>query len=151
LRTTPIFDTNIFGHVQDGSISPKEWRFLLAHRPGHGWPLSSVTALELLAGIDEKVRPEKFVQQKEQVEFAYQLSKGRIHEEPRFLICNEVLGRPLPPQIPRLPIEVLADYATVVRLAKSLEEILSNRVLVRGLLTRGKGRAVQDLQDLSPQ
>jgi hypothetical protein len=141
LRLTPIFDTNIFGHVQDGSILAKDWRLLLAHRPGHGWRLSSVTAMELLAGIHEEVRPEKFVQQKEQVDFAYQLSKGRIHEEPRFLICNEVLGRSLPPEVPRLPVEVLADYLTVVRCAKSLEEILLNRVRVNKLMTRGKGHA----------
>jgi hypothetical protein len=51
LSQKPIFNTNIFGHVQDGSISQKDWRFLLAHRSGHGWALSSVTGLELLAGI----------------------------------------------------------------------------------------------------
>lgn len=141
MRLTPIFDTNIFGHVQDGSIPQADWRFLLAHRPSHGWPLSSVTTLELLAGVDYEVRAEKFIQQRRQIELAYQLSKGRIHEEPRFLICNEVLGRPLPPEVPRLPIEVLADYMTVVRRAKSLEEILSNRVRVYRLLTRGKGQA----------
>jgi hypothetical protein len=141
LRPTPVFDTNIFGHVQDGSIPRKNWRFLLAHRPGHGWPLSSVTAMELLAGIHQEVCPEKFVQQREQVDFAYQLSKGRIHEEPRFLICNEVLGRSLPPEVPRLPVELLTDYMTVVRCAKSLEEILSNRVRVNRLMTHGKGHA----------
>jgi len=140
LRLTPIFDTNIFGHVQDGSIPAKNWRFLLAHRPGHGWPLSAVTAVELLGGIREE-RPERFVQQKEQIELAYQLSKGRIHEEPRFLICNEVLGRSLPPEVPRLPVEVLGDHTTVVRCAKSLEELLSNRVLVKRLQTRGEGHA----------
>ncbi|PYT60270.1 MAG: hypothetical protein DMG35_11595 [Acidobacteria bacterium] len=141
MRPTPIFDTDIFGHVQDGSISQQDWRLLLAHRPGHGWRLSSVTTLELLAGVHDEVRPENFIQQRKQIEFAYQLLKGRIHEEPRFLICNEVLGRPLPPEVPRLPIEVLADYMTVVRRANSLEEILSNRVRVNRLVTRGKGQA----------
>lgn len=87
------------------------------------------------------MRSEKFVQQKEQVELAYRLSKGRIHEEPRFLICNEVLGRSLPREVPRLPVEILADHLTVVRCAKSLEEILSNRVLVKRLQTRGEGHA----------
>lgn len=140
MRSTPIFDTNIFGHVQDGSITQKDWRFLLSHRPGHGWPLSSVTSLELLSGVYDEVRPETFIQQKKQIELAYQLSKGRIHEEPRFLICREVFGRPLPPEIPRVPTEVLSDYMTVVRCAKSLEEILSDRVRVHRL-TRGKGHA----------
>lgn len=139
LRPTPIFDTNIFGHVQDGSIPPKDWRFLLAHRPGHGWPLSSVTALELLAGV-HKVPSERFLQHREQVELAGNLSKGRIHEDPRFLICREVFHRPLPPEIPRLPVELLADYMTVVRRAASREEILANRVQVKGLRA-GKGRA----------
>jgi hypothetical protein len=135
LRLTPIFDTNIFGHVQGGSISQRDWRFLLAHRLGHGWRLSAVTALELLADIHEE-HPENYIQQRERVEFAYQLSKGRIHEEPRFLICNELLGRPLPPEIPRFPVELLADYMTAVRRAKSLEELLSNRVRASGLSTR---------------
>lgn len=97
--------------------------------------------MELLAGIHEEVRPEKFARQREQVDFACQLSKGRIHEEPRFIICNEVLGRSLPPEVPRLPVELLGDYMTVVRCAKSLEEILSNRVRVNRLMTRGKGHA----------
>ena len=140
MRLTPIFDTNIFGHVQDGSIPEKDWRFLLAHRPGHGWPLSSVTAVELLSGISEE-RPERFVQQREQIKLACQLSKGRVHEEPRFLICREVLHRPLPPEVPRLPVEVLADHMTVVRCAQSLEELLSNRVPVKRLRTRGEGHA----------
>lgn len=137
MRLTPIFDTNIFGHVQDGSIPTKDWRFLLAHRPGHGWPLSSVTALELLAGV-HKVPSERFSQHREQVELACNLSKGRIHEEPRFLICKEVLKVPF--SLPRLPPELLADYMTVVRRAGSREEILANRVRVKGL-HKGKGHS----------
>lgn len=61
MRPTPIFDTNIFGHVKDGSIPQNDWRRLLAHRPGHVWPLSAVTAMELLDGIYDE-RPEKFIQ-----------------------------------------------------------------------------------------
>jgi hypothetical protein len=97
--------------------------------------------MELLSGVRDEVRPEIFIQQKRQIELACQLSKGRIHEEPRFLICTEVLGRPLPPDVPRVPTELLADYMTVVRCAKSLEEILSHRVRVHRLETRGKGQA----------
>jgi hypothetical protein len=140
LRLTPIFDTNIFGHVQDGSISAKDWRFLLAHRPGHGWRLSAVTALELLAGVHE-VPPEKFLQYREQVELAYNLSRGRIHEEPRFLICNEILGRPLPPEVPRVPVELLARYLDVLRHADSRAKVLERTVPYKALLTRGRGRA----------
>jgi hypothetical protein len=47
MRPIPIFDTNIFGDVQSGDIPAGDWRYLLRHRPGHGWPLSLVTALEL--------------------------------------------------------------------------------------------------------
>lgn len=110
---------------------------MLSHRPGHGWPLSAVTAMELLAGV-HKVPSERFPQHREQVELACNLSKGRIHEEPRFLICNEVLGHPLPPDVPRVPVKRLADYMTVVRRAESREEILANRVRVKGLRV-GKG------------
>lgn len=120
-------------------IPAKDWRFLVAHRPGHGWPLSSVTVLELLVGV-HKVPTERFLQHREQVELACKLSKGRIHEDPRFLIGWEVLHRPLPPEIPRLPVELLADYMTVVRRAKSREQILADRVPVKGLRA-GKGHA----------
>jgi hypothetical protein len=139
LRPIPIFDTNIFGHVQDGSISQKDWRFLLGHRPGRGWPLSVVTALELLAGF-QNLHSERFLRQKAQVELAYQLSKGRILEEPRFLLCEEVLRVPFPPERGRLPVDVIADHITVVRYARSMEDILAGRVLVKGLLTRGHGQ-----------
>jgi hypothetical protein len=89
LRPIPIFDTNIFGHVQDGSIWQKDWHYLLRHRPGRSWPVSAVTALELFAGFQE-VHPERFLQQEAQVELSYQLSQGRILEEPCFLLCEEV-------------------------------------------------------------
>lgn len=137
MRQTPIFDTNIFGHVQDGSIAAKDWRFL-ARRPGHGWPLSSVTAVELLAGVQDE-RPDKFAQQREQVELACQLSKGHIHEQSRFLLCKEVLHVPF--LLPPLPPKFLEDLMTVVRRARSLEELLSNRVPVKRLQTIGEGHA----------
>lgn len=138
MRLTPIFDTNIFGHAQDGLISPKDWRFLLRHSPGHGYPLSIVTVLELLAGV-YAVPSERFLQHREQIELACNLSKGRIHEEPRFLLCKEVLGVPFPTELARLPTKLLADYMTVARRANSQQEILAGKVLVKGLLTRGGG------------
>lgn len=95
--------------------------------------------MELLAGV-HRVPSQKFLQHREQVELACKLSKGRIHEEPRFLICKEVLGRSLPPKVPRLPVKLLSDYMTVVRRAESREEILANRVPVKGLCI-GKGHA----------
>lgn len=138
LRPTPIFDTNIFGHVQDGQISQRDWRFLLEHRPGHGWPLSAVTTLELLAGFQE-AHSDRFFQGKAQVELAYQLSKGRVLEEPRSLICKEVLRAPFPSEEVPLPVDVLADHIHIVRCAKSLADILEARVLVNRLRTKGRG------------
>ncbi len=106
MRPTPIFDTNIFGHVQEGLISQRDWRYLLRRRPRRGWPLSAVTALELLAGVHD-VSSDKFLQAREQVELACKLSRGRILEEPRFLFCREVLNAPFPPTLVRLPPAVL--------------------------------------------
>jgi len=140
LRPTPIFDTNIFGHAQAGLISQSDWRFLLHQRPGRGWPLSAVTALELLAGVHD-VPSEKFPQLKERVELAYKLSNGRIFEEPRFLLCTEVLHVPFPPDLVPPAADALGRYMDVVRRAKSLAEILEGRVAYKGSLTRGKGRA----------
>jgi len=138
LRPVPIFDTNIFGHVQDGRISRRDWRFLLAHRPGHGWPLSAVTTLELLAGLQE-AHSDRFFQRKAQVELAYQLSRGRVLEEPRSLICREVLRVPFPSEEVPLPVDLLADHIHIVRCAKSLADILEGRVLVNRLRTKGLG------------
>jgi hypothetical protein len=140
LRTAPIFDTNIFGHVQDGSIRQEDWRKLLRHRPGNGWPLSMVTAFELLAGID-KVPPHNFYKLKGQFELAYQLSKGRILDEPRFLLCKDVLRVPFPTELGRPETRVIRRYMEVVLRAKSKEEILDQRVPFGGILTRGRGRA----------
>jgi hypothetical protein len=141
LRRIPIFDTNIFGHVRDGSIHAKDWRFLLRHRPGHGWTLSFVTALELLAGLST-APAEKFFAVKEQIELGYKLSKGRRVplDEPRFLFCKEVLGTAFPAELGYVRPEVIGDHMEVVRCAKSSEEIRSGRVPVRRLRTQGYGR-----------
>jgi hypothetical protein len=80
LKPNPIFDSNIFGNVQDASISESDWRFLIRHRPGHGWPLSIVSALELLAGVDN-VSTERFAEAQAQITLAYELSKGRVLED----------------------------------------------------------------------
>jgi len=74
VRPTPIFERNIFADATDGRISQTDIRFLFRHRPRRGWPLSSVTALELLVGIDD-VPPERFLQLRKQVELAFY--KGR--------------------------------------------------------------------------
>ena len=139
MRVQPVFDTNIFGHVQDGTIPASDWRFLLKRRPGHGWPLSIVTATELLAGLPN-VSSNRFVRAKGQIELACKLSKGRVPlEEPRFLLCKEVLGIPFPEKLGRLSPETIADHMKVVRFAKSSEDIRKGRVPVTRLLTRGYG------------
>jgi hypothetical protein len=135
-----IFDTNIFGDIQNGSIPKSDWRFLLCHRPGHGWPLSAVTVLELLAGVDG-LSAERFPEARQQIELACQLSKSRVLEEPRYLLCKEVLHVPFPAKLERLRPPVLLDYMQVMRCARSLQEIHERRVQVRKLLTKGNGRA----------
>jgi len=86
----------IFGHAQSGLISPSEWRLLNRYRPGRGWRLSSVTALELLVGLDNLTTENKFQNFRKRVEPAVNLSNGRVFEEPRLLICRDVLKIPFP-------------------------------------------------------
>lgn len=64
MRLTPIFDTNVIGDIQREMISPSDWRFLLRHRPGRGWPLSTITALELLVGLHD-IQPDSFPEAEE--------------------------------------------------------------------------------------
>ena len=123
MRPKPIFDTNVFGDVQRGLISQTDWRHVLRQRPSRGWPLSNVTALELLVGL-HAARPQDFLHVRERIALAYNLSKGRILEDPRFLLCKEVLCVPFPPDlIPPSP-AVLATYMDLVRRANSLDELL---------------------------
>jgi hypothetical protein len=77
LKQIPIFDTNVLADVQRGKIPQSEWSVLLRHRPRHGWPLSSVTAFELLAAIDG-APPENFPSVKERVALAYDLLRGLL-------------------------------------------------------------------------
>jgi len=127
VRPIPIFDTNLFGHAQSGKISPSEWRFLLRHRPGRGWPLSAVTALELLVDLDNATE-ETFLNFRERIDFALRVSNGRILEEPRLLICRDVLHVPFPAHIPRLPVEVLSAHMHVIRRARSLKQLREGRI-----------------------
>src|ERR1035438_5067112 len=69
--------------------------YLLRHLPGRGWPLSQVTALELLAGIHFAGSAD-FLNVRQRIELAYKLSNGRILNDPRFLLCQEVLRIPFP-------------------------------------------------------
>ena len=70
MRLKPIFDTNIFGHVQSGLIPQSDWQFLLRRQERYGWRLSMITALELLAGIHE-IPSDRFPQLRGRVELAF--------------------------------------------------------------------------------
>lgn len=131
MRPTPIFDTNIFGDVQRGLISLADWGHLLHHRPGRGWPLSQVSALELLVGV-HVAKPEDFPNVRQRIELAYKLSSGRVLNDPRFLLCRDVLHIPFPPdQLPPAS-SVITKYMDVIRRAKTLDQLLRGRVLYRG-------------------
>ena len=135
MRLAPIFDTNVFGDVQRGLISSADWEYLLRHRPRHGWPLSSITALELLAGLDA-AQSQNFLSVKERITLAYQLSKGRVLEDPRFLLCKEILCIPFPPnQLPPFS-RVVSRFIEGIRRAKSSDQLLKTGVPYMGLKLR---------------
>ena len=121
----------MFGDVQREMIPQVDWKYLLRHRPGRGWPLSQVTALELLAGV-HYAGDEDFPNVRQRIELAYKLSKGRVLNDPRLLLCKEVLRIPfpsdqLPPAAP-----VISKYLDAVRRATTREQLLSGRVPYRG-------------------
>lgn len=123
----PIFDTNIFGHVQTGKIPQSDWKKVMRHRPGHGWPLSLVTVLELLVDLDN-VTEETFAEFRERIDIAFRLANGRVLEDPKFLICRDLLRIPPPPHIIPPSAAVLLVYLDVIRRAQSLEQLLTGRV-----------------------
>jgi hypothetical protein len=134
-KRIPIFDTNVLADFQRGKISQSEWCALLRHRPRHGWPLSSVTAFELLAAVDA-APPENFPNVKERIALAYNLCKGRILEDPRFLICTELLHIPAPEVTLPSFAATLRKYMDVVRRANSFDELTSSGVRYKGMRRR---------------
>jgi hypothetical protein len=131
VRLKPIFDTNVFGHLEAGHIPFSDWEYLLAHRPRHGWPLSNVTALELLAGI-HFAGSDRFPGAKRRVEMAQQLSKGRVLDDPRILICRRVLHIPFPSDKLAPSASLISKYLDVVQRAATLDQILHGGVPYRG-------------------
>jgi hypothetical protein len=123
MRLKPIFDTNIFGHVQSGLIKHNDWQSLLRHRPRPGWPASSITVLELLAGLDG-LPPEKFNDLRAQVKLVFSVSKGRILDDPTRLLSRNVLRIPFPGDFVAPAPPVLYRYIDVVRRATSLAQLL---------------------------
>jgi hypothetical protein len=130
-RPTPIFDTNIFGDVKRGNISQTDWQYLLRRRPRDGWKLSSVTALELLAGVDA-TPTQDFLDAKARIASAYNLSEGRILEDPRHLLCQKVLHVPFPPdQLPPSS-SVISKYLDVIRQANYSDQLLKTGLPYKG-------------------
>jgi hypothetical protein len=125
------FDTNVFGNVQRALISRTDWRYLLSHSPGRGWPLSQVTALELLVGI-HVAKPADFPNVRQRIELAYHLSNGRVLNDPRFLLCKEVLRIPFPADQLPPSASVISKYMDVVRRASTLDQLLRGRVPYKG-------------------
>lgn len=99
-----------------------------------------ISALELLAGFDN-ASAKAFAKSKEQIKLAYELSKGRVLEDPTFLLCKEVLRVPFPAKLERPRPDVIADYMQVVCCAASLEQVRAGRVPVRKLRSKGWGHA----------
>jgi hypothetical protein len=131
LQPIPIFDTNVFGDVQRGLLSQADWKYLLRRRPGRGWPISQVTALELLVGV-HFARPDDFPRVKQRIGLAYNLSNGRVLNDPRFLICKDVLHIPFPPDELPPAAPVISTYMDVVRRATTLDQLLNRRVPYKG-------------------
>jgi hypothetical protein len=149
LRVQPIFDTNIFGLGDKSALT--DWRFLRQHRPQHGWPLSLITALELLASLDG-LPPEKFSALRAQVRLAFDLSRGRLLDDPTRMLCREVLHIPFPTRLEAPARSVLRHYMEVVRCARTLAQVLKG-VPYMGLHAHlGTTSAVMDLvNDLKRQ
>lgn len=136
MRQVPLFDTNIFSDIRQGKIPTSDWQRLLDHRPRTGWRLSAITLLELLVGV-HRVAPEKFDQSKKQLLLARKLSKGRVLDEPRVLLCKNVLHTDFPQE----PISksTLTRLMEIACCANSKTEILEGRVQYRPSVYRGKG------------
>jgi hypothetical protein len=123
VRLIPIFDTNIFGDLQRGSISQDAWRRVRKKAPGRGWPLSSVTALELLAAVDAAPAA-GFLDVKQRISSAYSMCNGRILEDPRMLLCKEILRIPFPADQMAPAGGAIEREMDVVRRGNSREQLL---------------------------
>lgn len=149
LRLIPIFDTNVFGLRDESSL--KDLQFLLRHRPRHGWPLSLVTVLELLAGLDG-ISSEKFPDLRAQVQLAFDLSKGRVLEEPMPMLCREVLHIPFPSRHVAPSGSTLHRYMDVVRRATTVAQLLKGVPYKGGYASLRAASAINDLvTDLKKQ
>jgi hypothetical protein len=128
MRPTPLFDTNIFSDVATGKITPATWASLKKVRPRRGWPLSCITAMELLAGID-KACGDDFESAQIAIAKSYELSSGRVLKEPRALLCEELLKCEFPEG--QIEPKVLSRHLLVVSRAKNKQDLLKHEVFIR--------------------
>jgi hypothetical protein len=121
----------LFGDLRRGHIAQTDWQYLLRRSPRYKWQLSSITALELLAGVDA-TPPCDFPDAKARIGSAYNLSMGRILEDPRHLLCKEVLRIPFPAdQLPPSS-AVIANYMDVIRRANYFDQLLNPGLPFKG-------------------
>lgn len=100
--------------------------------------------LELLAGLDG-IPLEKFPNLQAQVKLAFDLSRGRVLEDPMPMLCREVLHIPFPARLVAPAGSMLHHYMEVVRRATTLKQVLKG-VPYKGLHARlGTTSAVNDL------
>jgi len=90
-----------------------------------------VTALELLAAVPA-APPQSFLDVRARITDAYDISKGRILEDPRHLLCNDILRIPFPLNLVPPSSRVISRYMDIIRRSKSLEQLLNTGVLYRG-------------------
>jgi hypothetical protein len=90
-----------------------------------------ITASELLAGVNV-VKPNDFLNVRQRIGLAYDLSKGRVLDDPRVLLCKEVLRIAGPTVMPS-PLLTNKDM-DVIRRANSLGQLLRQSVPYKGKL-----------------
>jgi hypothetical protein len=77
---------------------------------------------------------------KEQINLAFALCRGRVLEDPRRLICSEILHITPPEDFVTFG-TTIQRYMDVARRADSKDDVLKNNVRYKQTLTQGRGRA----------
>ncbi|HEY1465317.1 MAG TPA: hypothetical protein VGF44_18020, partial [Terriglobales bacterium] len=70
------------------------------------------------------------------IALAHDLSKGRVLNDPRFLLCKEILHIPFPPEELPPAALVISKYMDVVRRAKTIGQLLTHGVSYKGKRAR---------------
>src|SRR5580693_8283781 len=77
---------------------------------------------------------------KEQINLAFALCRGRVLEDPRRLICSEILHITPPEDFVTFG-TTIQRYMDVARRADSRDDVVKNNVRYKQTLTQGRGRA----------